>query len=154
MINYCKATTEEVIMAEIPEKHEESKATQKETEKATMSSTEAAKAKVEEDIAAAEEARAVSAIKVTQFVDYIYWIIMALIVVRFTFKLIGANAENALVKLLYSVSDPFVNLFKGIVGDITTSGSSVIEISSLIALLIIWLLYHAILKLIVVLRSK
>lgn len=108
----------------------------------------------EQDIAAAEEARARSSRKITQFVDYVYWIIMALIAVRFTFKLIGANPANALVKLLYDASDPFINIFKGIVGDITTSGSSVIEISDLIGLLIIWLLYHAILKLIVVLRTK
>jgi len=106
------------------------------------------------DIAVAEEARAKSSRKITQFVDYVYWIIMAMIAVRFTFKLIGANAENALVRLLYDASDPFINIFKGIVPDITTSGSSVIEISALIALLIIWLLYHAILKLIIVLRTK
>ncbi len=129
-------------MAEIPEEH-------RKTEQIPTNHKETAK-----DVAAAEEARAKSALKVTQFVDYIYWIIMALIAVRFTFKLIGANTENALVKLLYEASDPFINIFKGIVGDITTSGSSVIEISSLIALLIIWLLYHAVLKLIVVLRSK
>lgn len=106
------------------------------------------------DVAAAEEARARSEMKVTQFVDYIYWVIMALIVVRFTFKLIGANPDNALVKLLYGASDPFINIFKGIVPDITPSGNYVIEISALIGLLIIWLLYHAILKLIVVLRSR
>lgn len=135
-------------MVESPEEH-------KKTEDISSS-----KAKVEgpsaaeKDAAAAEEATARSAVKVTQFVDYVYWVIMALIAVRFTFKLIGANMENALVKLLYSATDPFINLFKGIVGDITTSGASAIEISSLIALLIIWLLYHAILKLIVVLRSK
>jgi uncharacterized protein YggT (Ycf19 family) len=108
----------------------------------------------DKDIAAIEEARAKSTRKITQFVDYVYWIVMALIAVRFTFKLIGANAENALVQFLYNASDPFINIFKGIVPDITTSGSSVIEISALIALLIIWLLYHAILKLIIVLRTK
>jgi len=138
-------------MAEMSEEHKE---TGKETEKIPTNEGRVEQTAAQMDAAAAEAARAKSAVKITQFVDYIYWIIMALIVVRFTFKLIGANVENALVKLLYSISDPFVNLFRGIVGEITTSGTSIIEISSIIALLIIWLLYHAILKLIVVLRSK
>lgn len=135
-------------MVEMPEEQKETRETsQNQTPTEPMSAA-------EKDIAAAEEARAKSAMKVTQFVDYVYWVIMALIAVRFTFKLIGANVETSLVKLIYDATDPFINLFKGVVGDITTSGSSVIEISALIALLIIWLLYHAILKLIVVLRTK
>jgi YggT family protein len=135
-------------MAETPEEH-------KSTETGTPNYSAAEKTSTaDRDIAAAEESRAKSARKITQFVDYVYWIIMALIAVRFTFKLIGANAENALVRLLYDASDPFINIFKGIVQDITTSGSSMIEISALIGLLIIWLLYHAILKLIIVLRSN
>lgn len=106
------------------------------------------------EVAYAKEAQARSGMKTAQFVDYIYWVIMAMIIVRFVFKLIGANAENALVKMLYSASDPFINIFKGIVPDITASTNHIIEISSLIGLLIIWLVYHAILKLIVVLRSR
>ena len=135
-------------MAETTEEHQNHESTtinNAETEKA---------AAADKDIAAIEEARAKSTRKITQFVDYVYWIVMAMIAVRFTFKLIGANADNALVKLLYDVSDPFIKTFSGIVSDIPTSGRSIVEISALIGLLLIWLLYHAILKLIVVLRTK
>lgn len=87
-------------------------------------------------------------IKAIHFVDYIFWIIEGFIIIRFIFKLVAANTQNAFVTFVYGVTNPFVVFFQGIVKDITTPGGSVFEISSLITLVILWLLYLAIVKLI------
>jgi uncharacterized protein YggT (Ycf19 family) len=88
----------------------------------------------------------VTRIRPSQIVDYFFWVIVAVILLRFAFLLIGANKENAFVKLIYNFTQPMVGVFKGIVTDIQ-SGNFQIEISSLIALLVIWLLYQAVLRL-------
>ncbi|HEY3373745.1 MAG TPA: YggT family protein [Candidatus Aquicultor sp.] len=82
-------------------------------------------------------------------VDYIFWILVAVTLLRFAFKLIGANSHNAFVTLIFNFTDPVVNIFKGIVGDVT-SGTMVIEFSSLISIVILWLIYKAALRLIVI----
>lgn len=87
-------------------------------------------------------------IKAIRFVDYIFWIIEGFIIIRFIFKLVAANTQNAFVKLVYDLTNPLAVFFQGIVKDITTPGGNVFEISSLIALVILWLLYLAIVKLI------
>lgn len=86
--------------------------------------------------------------KAIQLVDYAFWLLEGFIIIRFIFKLIGADPENGFVKFVYNITSPFVVIFKGIVADITTGSKTVFEISSLIALVILWLLYLAVIKLI------
>ncbi len=94
-----------------------------------------------------EPARKTS-IKAVRFFDAVFWVIESCIIIRFIFKLVGANTENSFVKLIYDITNPFVAFFQGIVNDITTSGGNVFEISALITLVVLWLLYLAIIRVI------
>jgi hypothetical protein len=89
--------------------------------------------------------------RVSQVVWTIVGFIEALIAIRVILKLIGANAGNGFVNFIYGFSDFFVKPFLGIVSD-PTSGKSILEINSLIAMLvylvlgwvvirIVWLIY-------------
>ena len=75
-----------------------------------------------------------------------------LIGLRILFKLLAANAGNGFVNLIYSLSGVFVNPFQGIVRDVS-SGSSVLEINSLIAMLLFALLAWGIMKVVWLLLS-
>jgi uncharacterized protein YggT (Ycf19 family) len=89
--------------------------------------------------------------KAAQIAEYVFWVLAAVVLLRFAFKLIGANSHNTFVVLVFNLTNPVVNLFKGIVGDVT-SGPMVIEFSSLISVLILWLIYKAVAKLITIAR--
>jgi len=89
--------------------------------------------------------------RVSQVVWTIVGFMEALIAIRVILKLIGANAGNGFVDFIYGFSDFFVKPFLGIVSD-PTSGKSILEINSLIAMLvylvlgwvvirIVWLIY-------------
>lgn len=68
---------------------------------------------------------------------------------RLIMKLLGANAENELVKILYSVTGFFVSLFEGIFSRITINEASgaVFEPATLLAMVVIALLAWVVLKL-------
>ncbi|HET7035823.1 MAG TPA: hypothetical protein VFI42_09110 [Thermomicrobiaceae bacterium] len=86
--------------------------------------------------------------KISNVVWTIIGLIEALIALRVILKLIGANAGNGFVSFIYSLSGVFVAPFLGIVSD-PTSGNSILEINSLIAMLVYLILGWGILKLIV-----
>ncbi|PIX52640.1 MAG: hypothetical protein COZ51_02925 [Candidatus Aquicultor secundus] len=92
-----------------------------------------------------------SNIKIALIVDYIFWIMVAVVLLRFAFKLIGANSNNAFVTLIYNFTNAFVGIFQGIVGNVI-SGTMVIEFSSLITIVIFWLIYKAALRLLAIMK--
>lgn len=73
--------------------------------------------------------------------------IEVLIALRFVLRLLGANAGNALVNLVYTWSTPFVAPFSGIFGQdatvvegVGTATTSVFDWTALIALVVIGLI--------------
>ncbi len=92
-----------------------------------------------------------SNIKIALIVDYIFWIMVAVVLLRFAFKLIGANSHNAFVTLVYNFTNAFVGIFQGIVGNVA-SGTMIIEFSSLITIVIFWLIYKAALRLLAIMK--
>jgi len=76
---------------------------------------------------------------------------VAVVLLRFAFKLIGANSNNAFVTLIYNFTNAFVGIFQGIVGNVI-SGTMVIEFSSLITIVIFWLIYKAALRLLAIMK--
>lgn len=58
----------------------------------------------------------------------------ALIVFRIVFDIINANTANSFVSWIYSISDPLINQFKGIVADSITINNLTIELTPLVAL--------------------
>ena len=69
---------------------------------------------------------------------------------RFVFKIAGANPANALIKMLYDITEPIVGVFANIFTPGTTDGletASVFEPGTLIAMVVIALIVIAIGKL-------
>jgi len=90
-------------------------------------------------------------IKAAFVIDYLFWGMAALFLLRFALKTIAANSQNALVVFIYSLTNPFVGIFQLIVKDIS-SGSAVIEFASIIAIAVLWLTYKAARKLIAMIK--
>lgn len=71
---------------------------------------------VDEVIDSEREAhRTRGAARVSQFVDYAFFLLYALLAIRFVLSLISARSGAGFVKLIVSVTDPFYAPFKNIV---------------------------------------
>lgn len=90
-------------------------------------------------------------IKATFVIDYLFWAITVLFLLRFAFKTIAANSQNALVVFIYSLTNPFVSVFQVVIKDISL-GSAVVEFSSIAAIIVLWLAYKAARRLIAVIK--
>ena len=92
-----------------------------------------------------------STVKINQVVDYVFWILVTVVLLRFAFKLIGANHQNIFVILINRITEPIVGIFRGVAQGIVV-GSMVFESASVISLVMLWLAYRAVLKLIAITR--
>jgi hypothetical protein len=88
--------------------------------------------------------------KVTQFVWLLFGAIEALIGIRVILMLIGANPANTFAALVYQLSELFIWPFRNLIVN-PAFGSSVLEITSLIAMIVYPLIGWAIVRLIWVL---
>lgn len=73
----------------------------------------------------------------------IYFLVGALevlLLLRFLFKLLGADPNSGLANFIYAFSNPFVVVFNGIFGDYKLAPNSFLELSTLIAMAIYALL--------------
>ncbi|MEP7205042.1 MAG: YggT family protein [Candidatus Saccharibacteria bacterium] len=72
-----------------------------------------------------------------RIVWFLVGIVVTLLLVRFILALLGANLENAFASFIYSLSDPFVYGFRGLlqVGQFQ-AGVSRLELETLIAALV------------------
>lgn len=91
--------------------------------------------------------------KSTQIIWFIFGLIEALLGMRFLFKLIGANPENAFASLLYAVTDLLLAPFANLAGAPAANGM-VLELSTLLAMLIYALIGWALERLIYVIFYK
>ena len=73
--------------------------------------------------------------KINGIIWLLFGILEALIGMRVILKLLAANPVNGFVNFVYDITYPFLAAFFGIVGTPTSNGS-VLEISSLIAMLV------------------
>lgn len=84
-----------------------------------------------------------------QIVWYILFLLEGLLIIRFTLKLLQANPDALFTGFIYTVSNifvfPFVAVFKN-----TIVESSVFEWTTLLAMLVYWLLAVAVIKLFVI----
>lgn len=87
-----------------------------------------------------------------QVVWYSLYIIETLLVIRFLLKLLGANPEAAFSSLMYTLSYIFVWPFTAVFSNNYLSGS-VFEWTTLLAMVVYWLLATAIIKLFVMSKS-
>ena|SRR2546421_1131407 len=84
---------------------------------------------------------------INKLIQVIQWFVVVLeitLVIRFFFKLFGADPTNAFVGFLYALTDVILFPFSTIFSPSAIHPSNVLEWSTLVGMLIIWLLYRAI----------
>ncbi|HEY4489923.1 MAG TPA: YggT family protein [Candidatus Paceibacterota bacterium] len=84
--------------------------------------------------------------KGTQIVWYILSIVEALLAFRFVLKLLGANPLAGFTKFIYGVTYPFAEPFLAVFRRTQVEGS-VFEWSTILAMIVYWLLAVAIIRL-------
>jgi YggT family protein len=63
----------------------------------------------------------------------VFTVLEVLLLVRFTLKLLGANAEQALVSAIYGITEPLVVPFRGIFAQ--PAGTPIVEIATLLSII-------------------
>lgn len=85
----------------------------------------------------------------TRFLRAILYIVEGLLVLRFALRLLGAGTASAFAEFVYSITNPLVAPFKNIVRSSTAAGTpGVIDWTTIIAMVVYWLLALAIINLI------
>ncbi len=82
----------------------------------------------------------------TQVVWYIFGILEAFLAFRLVLKVLGANPDAGFSNLIYSVTYPFVAPFQSVFNTMIGNGS-ILEWTTLLAMLVYWLLAEAIIRL-------
>ncbi len=75
---------------------------------------------------------------VTSVVTLIFTVLELLLLLRFIFKLTGANANQPLIRTLYNATDPLARPFQGIFPEST--GFPVIDIPALLAIVFLFMI--------------
>lgn len=88
----------------------------------------------------------------TQIVWYVLGVLESLLAIRFALKLLGASASAGFTSFIYAVTHPFAAPFLGVFRQTRIEGS-VFEWTTLLAMLVYWLLAIAIIKLFLMGRS-
>src|SRR5260370_29493711 len=88
-----------------------------------------------------EVGRARGAARVSQVVDYIFYVIYALLGLRFLLALIAARSGAGFVRFIVTVTDPFYEPFLGIVASPRTYGGHTLMLPLVIAI-IVYILLH------------
>lgn len=82
--------------------------------------------------------------RISQVVDYVFFLIYGLFGLRLLLALLGARSNNTFVQFVYSVTDPFYWPFRGIVPSPTTPEGFTLALPVVIALIVYLLLHLAI----------
>ena len=85
-------------------------------------------------------------LKGTQIVWYLLGLLEALLAFRFVLKLMGANAEAGFTSFIYAVTWPFTAPFNAVFLKTAVQGS-IFEWTTLLAMLVYWMIALAIVKL-------
>lgn len=91
-----------------------------------------------------ELSRARGAARISQVIDYLFYVVYGLLAIRLVLALIAANASNGFVRFIHTVTDPFYALFRGIVGSPTAEGGFTLAVPIVIAIAVYALLHFAI----------
>jgi uncharacterized protein YggT (Ycf19 family) len=75
---------------------------------------------------------------VTSVVTLFFTVLEVVLLLRFVFKLAGANANQPLVSALYGITEPLVRPFQGIFPE--PQGPPVLDIAALLAIVFLFLI--------------
>jgi uncharacterized protein YggT (Ycf19 family) len=82
--------------------------------------------------------------RVSQIVDYIFFVLYALLGLRFLLALLAANSSAGFVQFIVSVTNPFYEPFRGIVASPRTTEGHTLLLPMVIAIIVYILLHLAI----------
>src|SRR6266498_225539 len=91
-----------------------------------------------------EVGRARGAARISQVVDYIFYVIYALLGMRFLLALLAARSGAGFVRFIVAVTDPFYQPFRGIVSSPSTDSGHTLMMPLVIAIIVYILLHLAI----------
>jgi uncharacterized protein YggT (Ycf19 family) len=74
---------------------------------------------------------------VTNVVTLVFTVLEVLLLLRFIFKLTGANANQPLIRALYGATEPLVRPFQGIFPEL--QGPPILDIAALLAIVFLFL---------------
>jgi uncharacterized protein YggT (Ycf19 family) len=94
-----------------------------------------------------EVERGRGAARISQVVDFIFWVIYALLAIRFLLALLAARRTAGFVQFIYTISDPFYAPFRGIVAEPTADSGARFALSILLAIVVYAVLHLGINKL-------
>ena len=103
-----------------------------------------------------EEARTIR-YAIGKLVDFLQWFLIVMeitLVIRFFFKLIGADPSNLFAGFLYALTDIVLFPFANIVSSPSIRLNQAFEWSTLIAMLIYWLIFWAVRRFLSILISN
>jgi uncharacterized protein YggT (Ycf19 family) len=81
------------------------------------------------------------AARISQVVDYIFFVLYALLGLRFLLALLAARSGAGFVRFIVAITDPFYRPFRGIVASPTTDGGHTLLLPLVIAI-IVYILLH------------
>lgn len=84
------------------------------------------------------------AARISQVVDYIFFVLYALLALRFLLALLAARSGAGFVRFIVAITDPFYRPFRGIVASPTTDGGHTLLLPLVIAIIVYILLHLAI----------
>jgi hypothetical protein len=88
-----------------------------------------------------EVGRARGVARVSQVIDYLFFVLYALLGLRFLLALLAAKSGAGFVRFIVTVTDPFYEPFRGIVASPRTDGGHTLMLPLVIAI-IVYLLLH------------
>ena len=88
-----------------------------------------------------EVGRARGVARVSQVIDYLFYVLYALLGMRFLLALLAAKSGAGFVRFIVAVTDPFYEPFRGIVGSPRTDGGHTLMMPLVIAF-IVYVLLH------------
>jgi uncharacterized protein YggT (Ycf19 family) len=86
----------------------------------------------------AEPARGGSIWTATRVIALVFTVLEVLLLVRFTLKLLGANADQPIASAIYGITEPLVAPFRGIFAQ--PAGTPVVEIAVILSIIFFVLL--------------
>ena len=85
--------------------------------------------------------------RLSQFIDFIFWLLYSLLVIRLLLVFFSANSWASFVRFVDTITNPFYAPFRGIVASQTVAGSFTLAVPLLVAIVVYALLHLAINKL-------
>ncbi len=86
-----------------------------------------------------ERARGVA--RISQVIDYLFFVLYALLGLRFVLALLAARSSAGFVRFIVAVTDPFYRPFRGIVASPSTDGGHTLMLPLVIAI-VVYILLH------------